>query len=240
MTVNYGVARSLALQAAGLFDAVLARVWLLGPGDECRVCPMAPECPDQTTCLHLAASAGLTTRTDGAFRRFPLGARRVGDVPRTLEPFVTADPAEAAILADPAWLSLHRIASFGAWPIHDGREAIGVLAVFSRRVLGADESAAFGALARLAAEARHEAPRETEPTDAESRLAVRAPAPKPKPRSMADVQREAILEVLHRTGGKVSGAGGAAEILRMKSTTLESRIRKLGLRKPPRQRGQRT
>jgi len=218
------IAGALAAQAASLFDAALARVWLLGPGDLCRACPMAPECPERTSCLHLVSSAGLTARVDGAFRRFPLGARRVGDVPRTLELFVTAEPTEMSALADPAWLALHAIASFGAWPVRDGREALGVLAVFSRRALGADESAALAALARLAGEA----------CAADDARATEAPL-----RSMADLQREAILEVLNRTGGKVSGAGGAAEILGMKSTTLESRIRKLGLRKPPRQRAQR-
>jgi|SRR5215831_5303592 len=233
------VARTLAAQAAGLFDAVLARVWLLGPGDLCTACAMAPECPDRTTCLHLAASAGLTSRLDGGYRRFPLGARRVGEVPRTLEPFVTADAAEAAALADPTWLALHRIASFGAWPIHDGSETIGVLAVFSLRSLGTGESAAFAALARLAGEAcargRAAAAGDTEPDGPPAITATEPPL-----RSMADLQREAILGVLRRTGGKVSGAGGAAAILGMKSTTLESRIRKLGLRKPPRQRPPRT
>ena len=51
---------------------------------------------------------------------------------------------------------------------------------------------------------------------------------------MADVQRRAILATLARTGGRVSGPGGAAELLGMKPTTLESRIRRLGVRKPPR------
>src|SRR5436189_5904211 len=37
----------------------LARVWLLGPGDQCASCPMRSECGDQTRCLHLIASAGL-------------------------------------------------------------------------------------------------------------------------------------------------------------------------------------
>ncbi len=36
----------------------LARVWLIGPGDVCTSCRLRVECPDQTRCLHLAASAG--------------------------------------------------------------------------------------------------------------------------------------------------------------------------------------
>lgn len=61
----------------------LARIWLLGPGDICAACPMRAECPDQSRCLHLVASAGRSrteppeawTRIDGSFRRIPLGVR---------------------------------------------------------------------------------------------------------------------------------------------------------------------
>lgn len=45
-----------------------------------------------------------------------------------------------------------------------------------------------------------------------------------------EMQRRYIEHVLDKTGGKVSGPGGAAEILGMKITTLDKRIRKLGLR----------
>ena len=34
-----------------------ARIWLLGAGDFCATCRMRMECPDQTRCLHLVASA---------------------------------------------------------------------------------------------------------------------------------------------------------------------------------------
>ena len=37
---------------------VLARIWLIGPGDICATCRLKEECPDQTKCLHLVASAG--------------------------------------------------------------------------------------------------------------------------------------------------------------------------------------
>lgn len=44
-------------------------------------------------------------------------------------------------------------------------------------------------------------------------------------------EREYILSVLKRTNGRIRGAGGAAEILNLKPTTLESRIEKLGIKK---------
>ena len=44
-------------------------------------------------------------------------------------------------------------------------------------------------------------------------------------------QRDAIVAALDRTGGRVSGPGGAAELLGMKTSTLFSRMTALGLRK---------
>jgi formate hydrogenlyase transcriptional activator len=42
-------------------------------------------------------------------------------------------------------------------------------------------------------------------------------------------EREAIINVLKQTNGKVSGPGGAAELLGMKPSTLASRISSLGI-----------
>jgi formate hydrogenlyase transcriptional activator len=42
-------------------------------------------------------------------------------------------------------------------------------------------------------------------------------------------ERDSIVAALKRTGGKIFGAGGAAELLGMKPTTLTSRIKTLGL-----------
>jgi transcriptional regulator with GAF, ATPase, and Fis domain len=43
-------------------------------------------------------------------------------------------------------------------------------------------------------------------------------------------QRDAIVGALERSAGRVSGPGGAAELLGMKTSTLFSRINVLGLR----------
>jgi len=45
-------------------------------------------------------------------------------------------------------------------------------------------------------------------------------------------QRDNILAALQQTGWKVYGPGGAAELLRLKPTTLASRMKKLKIRKP--------
>lgn len=53
-----------------------------------------------------------------------------------------------------------------------------------------------------------------------------------QPMMLEDVERNHILNVLEKTGWRVSGRNGAAEILGMKRQTLESRLAKLGISKP--------
>ncbi|MGA2401301.1 MAG: sigma 54-interacting transcriptional regulator [Syntrophobacteraceae bacterium] len=50
--------------------------------------------------------------------------------------------------------------------------------------------------------------------------------------NLQDVQRRRILRVLEERGWRVSGRGGAAEILGLKPTTLEARMKNLGIRRP--------
>jgi formate hydrogenlyase transcriptional activator len=45
--------------------------------------------------------------------------------------------------------------------------------------------------------------------------------------TLEEIEREHILAVLEGTGWQVSGEGGAARLLGMKPTTLESRMKKL-------------
>ena len=47
--------------------------------------------------------------------------------------------------------------------------------------------------------------------------------------SLEEVQRRYIRDVLKRTGGRIAGPGGAAEILGMKRTSLYARMRTLGM-----------
>jgi formate hydrogenlyase transcriptional activator len=51
-------------------------------------------------------------------------------------------------------------------------------------------------------------------------------------RTLDDIQREYILTALERTAWRVSGERGAAELLGMKPTTLEARMKKLGIKRP--------
>jgi len=49
---------------------------------------------------------------------------------------------------------------------------------------------------------------------------------------MSDVEKDHILSVLESTGWRIRGAGGAAERLGFRPTTLETRMAKLGLTRP--------
>ena len=49
---------------------------------------------------------------------------------------------------------------------------------------------------------------------------------------LADVERDHIRHVLEKTGWRVRGHGGAAELLGLKPSTLEGRMTKLGIHRP--------
>ena len=190
------------------FDPILARVWLVGPGDFCASCALATECPERRRCLHLEASAGVSTRLDGPFQRFPIGARAMGGVVRDRAPFVARGDLAGLGLAEAAWLRAHQARSFAALPIAGPSEAHGALALFSRRSLSEEDVRGLAAIAALLA------------------LALDQDA-----RPLREVEREAIERTLALTRGRVSGPGGAARILGLKPTTLHSRMIKLGLRR---------
>jgi len=137
----------------------LARIWLTGLGDICTVCPMRAECPDQTICLHLAASAGnprseareVWGRLDGAFRRFPLGVRKVGHIAATGEPLLIPDVSrDDAWIARPDWVRSEAIQSFAGHALIFRDEVMGVLAVFGREAI---DARAFESLRAFAAQA---------------------------------------------------------------------------------------
>jgi transcriptional regulator with GAF, ATPase, and Fis domain len=149
------IVRTIAAQ-----DGVaLARVWLVDEGDVCASCRMRPECPDQSRCLHLVASAGNPSdpaepwdRLDGEFRRFPLGVRKVGRVGATGTGILLHDMSERSTwIVRPDWARREGIRSFGAQPLVCRGEILGVLAVFSRTRIDADAFAWLRAFADHAA-----------------------------------------------------------------------------------------
>ncbi|OPY78207.1 MAG: Formate hydrogenlyase transcriptional activator [Syntrophorhabdus sp. PtaU1.Bin153] len=51
-------------------------------------------------------------------------------------------------------------------------------------------------------------------------------------RALAQAEREHILEALHKTGWRVEGPKGAAQLLEVHPNTLRARMKKLGIRRP--------
>ncbi len=124
-------------------DVALARLWLLERGDQCAACPHAAVCPDPSWCLHLVASAArardgtpiLDGRLDGAFRRIPVGAFKVGAVAATRATVLVTDPAHDPKIRHPDWVRAEGIAGFAGLPLTSRGELLGVLGVFVRAPL---------------------------------------------------------------------------------------------------------
>jgi transcriptional regulator with GAF, ATPase, and Fis domain len=151
----------LARIVAGLVDdagAALARIWLTGLGDICAQCPMRTRCPDQTLCMHLAASAGRPqsgapeawSSLEGAHRRYPLGAGKIGRIAATGAPLLIADTGkDDASIDDPEWVRKEGIRGFAGHALLFRDEVMGVLGVFARTPI---DARGFDALRSFAAQ----------------------------------------------------------------------------------------
>jgi len=134
------VLRQIVEGVADCSNVALVRIWLVAPGDICGDCRFRDECPSQERCLHLVASAGKSQRSgddysrlNGAFRRFPLGVRKIGQIAKTGEPLMVSDVTpEQSWVAQPDWIAAEGVRSFAGQPLVFRRETLGVLGVFDR------------------------------------------------------------------------------------------------------------
>ena len=107
--------------------AMMARLWLIDHGDLCASCPARPQCPDQTNCLHLVASAesSLSERGDQGrhaeeeLRRIPLGVGVIGQIAATGQAIVMNDPERD-------------VQGFNGQPIVFQGRKLGVIAQYNR------------------------------------------------------------------------------------------------------------
>ncbi|MBF8277843.1 MAG: fhlA 1 [Candidatus Brocadiaceae bacterium] len=146
------VFRNIVNGLADDLNVVLARIWIIGPGDLCNACPWLKNCPDQTTCLHLAASNGQSlynnqryTWLKGHYKRFPLFTEELDNITATGKIGYIGGTGQAVLrndivenpnwLLDPVWATQEKIASFAGQPLVFRDETLGVLALFSRKVL---------------------------------------------------------------------------------------------------------
>jgi formate hydrogenlyase transcriptional activator len=63
-------------------------------------------------------------------------------------------------------------------------------------------------------------------------IATAAIAPSSPIATLEDADRQHILRALRQTKWRIAGPQGAATLLGMKRTTLQARIRKLGIKRP--------
>ncbi len=128
-------------------EVALSRIWLKRPGDICGSCRMREQCADQSTCLHLVASAGSSVVNpdeqwnglNGNFRRFPLGSMKVGHIGGTGEPVIIPEVKdEESWIARKDWAQQEGIHGFYGQPIKYQDNILGVLAVFTRAPITED------------------------------------------------------------------------------------------------------
>ncbi len=134
----------LAVQRLSEASSVaLVRIWITQPplpGD-CSSCRFTNECLNRERCLHLVASSGRSLnngeenwqQVNGAFRRFPIGVRKVGKIAATGQSLEVANvEQEHAWVAEPDWIAAERITSFVGHPLMHRGEVLGVLGLFAR------------------------------------------------------------------------------------------------------------
>jgi transcriptional regulator with GAF, ATPase, and Fis domain len=138
----------LAVQRLAEASSVaLVRIWITQPplpGD-CSRCRLANECMNRERCLHLVASSGRSLndaeenwqQVNGAFRRFPIGVRKVGQIAATGQSLEVANvEQDHSWVAHPDWISAERITSFVGHPLMHRGEVLGVLGLFARNQPG--------------------------------------------------------------------------------------------------------
>lgn len=121
----------------------LVRIWITQPPlpSDCSTCRFANECTHRERCLHLAASSGRSIidskesweRLNGAFRRFPVGVRKVGQIAATGQSLEIVNVEQSHNwVAAPEWIAAEKITSFVGHPLMHRGEVLGVLGLFAR------------------------------------------------------------------------------------------------------------
>jgi len=103
------------------FDAAFARIWTLN---------------DSQNTLELQASAGLYTRLDGEHARVAVGKLKIGLIAQERRPHLTNDVLNDKRISHPEWAKREGIVAFAGYPLLVEGRLVGVLAMFSRKLLG--------------------------------------------------------------------------------------------------------
>lgn len=144
-----------------IFDADFCRIWITHPGDLCESGCVHAEvsegphvCRLRSFCLHLVASSGRYTHTDGRIhRRVPFGCYKIGRVAADLEPkFITNDVTNDSRVHDREWAKELGLVSFAGYRLQSAQGMpIGVLALFCNHTIETNEDALLEDVANTAA-----------------------------------------------------------------------------------------
>ncbi len=145
-----------------IFDADFARIWITKPGDMCNsgcvhadVTDGPHVCRYRDQCLHLRVSSGRYTHTDGKIhQRVPFGCYKIGRVAAGVEQqFITNDITRDPRVHDREWAKKLGLVSFAGYRLLSvDRQPIGVMALFSKHTISADEDALLQDLATTTAQ----------------------------------------------------------------------------------------
>jgi len=120
------------------FLADFCRVWIIRPGDRCAQCIHAEVtegphiCSRRDKCLHLLASSGRYTHTDGrGHRRVPFGCYKIGKIASGSDhKFLTQDVVNDPRVHNHEWARELGLVSFAGYQLRPpGGESIGVMAL---------------------------------------------------------------------------------------------------------------
>jgi two-component system sensor histidine kinase/response regulator len=153
--------RSITDAVVEIFDADFCRIWITKPGDRCEsgcvhatVTEGPHVCRYRDRCLHLMASSGRYTHTDGeVHRRVPFGCYKIGRVAAAEEhKFLTNDVTHDPRVHNHQWAEQLGLVSFAGYQLRPpGGETLGVLALFSQRAISPEEDALLETLSHTTA-----------------------------------------------------------------------------------------
>ena len=136
--------------AVGILDLEFCRIWSVLPGDLCdagcihaTTTVEADLCRRRDRCLHLMASSGRYTHTDGDHRRVPLSCYKIGIIAtgeekKFLTNSVTTDPH----VHNHEWAKRLGLVSFAGYKLRDARDnTTGVMAMFAKHPISEEDDA---------------------------------------------------------------------------------------------------
>ena len=163
-----------------IFDADFCRIWLIRPGDLCKQGCIHAEakdgphvCRDRDRCLHLLASSGRYTHTDGKdHRRVPFGCYKIGLIAAGDEhKFITNDVQNDPRVHNHEWARDLGLVSFVGYQLRIPNGPImGVLALFAKHPIAPVEDAMLDGLSSTVAHVIQQAVAETALRESEEQL----------------------------------------------------------------------